>query len=67
MKSNLDNTKIEQRIIDALEKEQGRPPRKQELGGGYYYKCYWVSCNEDVNKFFNYCPKCGTRIQWDDA
>lgn len=60
------NEVIEQKIVDALEKEYGRPPRKIELGGGFYYKCFWVSCNEDINKFYEYCPKCGTRIIWDD-
>ena len=60
------NEVIEQRIIDALEKEHGKPPRKMELGGGYYYKCFWASCNEDVNRFYEFCPKCGTRILWDD-
>ena len=60
------NEIIEQRIIDALEKQEGKPPRKMELGGGYYYKCFWVSCNEDVNKFYEFCPKCGCRILWDD-
>jgi len=43
-----------------------KKPRKQELGGDFYYKCHWISCNEDITKWFNYCPKCGQRIDWSD-
>ena len=60
------NEVIEQRIIDALEKQEGKPPRKMELGGGYYYKCYWLACNNDVTRWQNYCDQCGTRLIWDD-
>lgn len=59
------NRIIEQRIVDALEKEQGRPPRKIELGGGYYYKCFWVSCDNIVTRWQNYCDQCGSRIDWE--
>jgi len=39
-------------------------PRKEELGGDFYYKCYWLTCNEDLKKYYNYCPKCGAKIDW---
>lgn len=42
-----------------------RPPRVHELGGGIYYKCYWINCDEDINKWYNFCPKCGQRIYWE--
>lgn len=64
--ATLKNELTEKRIVEALTKEQGKPPRKMELGGGFYYKCFWMACDENVNKFYEYCPKCGTKILWDD-
>ena len=58
------NEAIEQRIIDALNKQEPMMPRKFELGGGYYYKCYWVACDETLYRWMNYCPKCGNKISW---
>lgn len=58
------NAKTEERILEAMEKQGPKPPRRQELGGGIYYKCHWLNCNTDVNRFMNYCPGCGQRIDW---
>ena len=49
---------------DALMNAVPQKPNKHELGGGIYYTCHWVSCNETLNKWYNYCPKCGNRIDW---
>ena len=61
----MDNRVIEERIINALRQQEPMEPRKQELGGGFYYKCHWLSCDGDVNKFMDFCPKCGQRILWE--
>lgn len=46
--------------------EKARPPIKHELGGGYYYTCYWLTCNETVYRYWRYCPYCGTKLLWDE-
>ena len=51
-------------VKKALANAEAKPPRKHELGGGYYYKCYWMNCDEDLKKWYNYCPKCGLKIDW---
>ena len=58
------NAKIEERILDAMEKQEPKEPRRIELGGGYYYKCFWMSCDADLNQFMRYCPLCGQKIDW---
>ena len=57
-------SEIEDRIIRALEQQEPKPPRMYELGGGYYYRCYWMSCNATVSRWQNYCDQCGQRILW---
>jgi hypothetical protein len=59
------NELTEKRIVEALQKQEPLPPDKHELGGGYYYTCYWLACGETVNRFMDYCPKCGQRILWE--
>ena len=46
------------------EKEIPKPPIVHEIGGDYYYTCFWLKCGEDLKKWYNYCPKCGTKIDW---
>lgn len=41
-----------------------KPPVKHELGGGYYYTCFYYSCNEQLRRWWRYCPICGTEILW---
>ena len=60
----LKNQVTEERIVDALQKQEAMPPTRHELGGGIYYTCHWIACRETVNKFMNYCPKCGQKIEW---
>lgn len=62
----MQNTKIEERILEAMAKQEPKVPTKVALGGGYYYTCYWLNCGESVNKFMNYCPKCGQAIDWSE-
>lgn len=60
----MKNTAIEDRILEAMARQEPKEPRRIELGGGLYYKCHWISCDEDINRFMNYCPGCGQRIDW---
>lgn len=64
---NTRNTIIEHRITEAMQKQEARTPNVQELGGGYYFTCHWLSCGQTLNKYWEYCPKCGQRIDWTDA
>ena len=65
MSAKINNIKIEQRIIDAMKKQEPLPPIKYELGGDYYYRCYWIACNNTVKRYQDYCDKCGQRIKWE--
>jgi hypothetical protein len=60
----MQNQVVEQRILEAMAKQEPKQPRVIELGGGYYYKCFYMSCDADLSKWMNYCPKCGCRIDW---
>ena len=59
------NNKIEKRIIDALEKQEAKTPRIHELGGDYYFECFWFACGTTVRRWMNYCPECGQRSDWE--
>lgn len=56
----------EQEKTRAIENAIPRKPIKHELGGGYYYNCPILSCGETVKKWFEYCPRCGAKIDWSD-
>lgn len=62
----MQNKKTEERIIEAMLKQEPKKPQKWELGGGMYYKCHWMSCGETLHKWMNYCPRCGNKIDWSD-
>ena len=62
----MNNEKIEVRILDALRQQQPMPPVRHELGGGYYYTCYWLTCNNTVSRYQEYCDQCGQKILWED-
>ena len=51
-------------MIDG-EIREAKPPIKMELGGDYYYKCFWLKCNQTIKSDWNYCPYCGTKILWE--
>lgn len=50
----------------AIENSIPRKPTKHELGGGYYYTCYWIKCGETLHRWWKYCPNCGNRIDWSE-
>lgn len=60
----MKNELTEKRIVEALQKQEPLSPITVSLGGGYYYRCHWLSCGETVNKYMDYCPKCGQKIEW---
>lgn len=60
----MKNEKMEEKIIEALRLQEPLEPTRYELGGGLYYKCHWLKCNTDINRFMNYCPGCGQKIDW---
>lgn len=55
----------EQEKIRAIENAIPRKPIKHELGGGYYYTCPWIMCNNTVHRFDRYCSQCGQRLRFD--
>lgn len=62
----MKNELTEKRIVEALQKQEPLSPITVSLGGGYYYQCHWLACGETVNKFMEYCPRCGQRIDWSE-
>jgi hypothetical protein len=48
----------------ALTNAVGKPPEENELGGGVYYTCFWKACGETLYRWYNFCPRCGQRIDW---
>lgn len=41
-----------------------KPVIKEELGGGFFYRCPWISCNSIVRSEDNYCRVCGQRLEF---
>lgn len=37
---------------------------REELGGDYYYRCGWLSCNKIVRSDMEFCPYCGQRLEF---
>ena len=58
------NELTEKRIVEALQKQEPMEPRRFELGGGIYYKCHWLICDNDLHRYMNYCDQCGQKIDW---
>lgn len=54
-----------EKMIEAISKQEPRPPIRHELGGGIYYTCYWIACGENLKRWYEYCPHCGQRIDWE--
>lgn len=52
--------------INAILNAEPKRPKTHELGGGIYYTCFWISCGEDLKRWYNYCPKCGQKIDWSE-
>lgn len=55
----------EQEKIRAIENAIPRKPIKHELGGGYYYTCPWIMCNNTVHRYDRYCSQCGQRLRFE--
>ena len=55
----------DERVIEALMKQEPMTPRRYELGGDYYFACHWISCDGTVHRWMKYCPYCGQRISWE--
>ena len=49
----------------AIENSIPRKPIIHELGGGYYYTCPWMKCNNTVHPWDRYCSQCGQRLRFD--
>ncbi len=41
------------------------PVIREELGGGYYYRCPVIKCNKIVKSEWDYCPGCGQHLCFD--
>jgi len=41
------------------------PAIREELGGGYYYRCPVTKCNKIVRSEWNFCPICGQCLSID--
>lgn len=37
---------------------------KEELGGDFYFRCPWITCNKIVRTDMNYCPNCGQLLSF---
>lgn len=62
----MKNEITEQKIIELMERDYPREPRKIELGAGYYWRCPWLVCDKELNRWMDFCPGCGQRIQWEN-
>lgn len=49
----------------AIENSIPRKPIVHELGGGYYYTCPWIMCNNTVHRYDRYCSQCGQRLRFE--
>lgn len=61
----MQNRITEDRILEALRKQEPLSPIEHELGGSRYFTCHWLECGETVTKYMDFCPKCGQRILWE--
>lgn len=43
------------------------PPIKEMIGIDYVYRCGYMLCDRTIYSYFNYCPHCGTKIEWEDV
>ena len=41
------------------------PVIREELGGDYYYRCGWLSCYKVVKREWEWCPYCGSKLDFD--
>lgn len=48
--------------LSLLEKDRKMLAIKEELGGGYYYRCPLLTCNKVIKSEFDFCPYCGSHL-----
>lgn len=53
-------------LLRAYENSKPREAIREELGGGYYYRCPWLACNKIVRSEWDYCPYCGVKLLFND-
>ena len=50
----------------AIQNAIPQKPIRVELGGGYYYRCHWLKCDNTVHPWERYCSQCGQRLTFDE-
>lgn len=56
--------KYYEELIKAYENSRPMKPIKEELGGGYYYRCPWLTCNSVLRSDWSFCAYCGQKIKF---
>lgn len=49
----------------AIQNSIPKKVKKHELGGGYYYTCPWIMCNNTVHRYDRYCSQCGQKLRFE--
>lgn len=60
------SSKEMEEAIALWENHKPKIPVREELGGDYYYRCGWLSCNQVIKHEWVACPYCGQAIRWED-
>lgn len=60
------NDLTDEQRLNAVYNALPRQPQRHELGGGIYYTCHWLKCNNTVTRWQNYCDQCGQKIDWSE-
>ena len=56
----------EAEVLIAIQNAMPQKPTRHELGGGYYFTCHWIKCNNTIHRWQEYCDQCGQKIDWED-
>lgn len=56
-----------QEAIELWVNHKPMKPVREELGGDFYYRCPWLTCNQVVKREWVACPFCAQRLNWDDG
>lgn len=43
------------------------PAEIEEIGVDFIYRCGYLNCHKTIHRYFNYCPYCGTKVDWSDS
>lgn len=44
--------------------ERPMPAIKELIGIDYIYRCGYLMCNKTIKSIWDYCPYCGSKIDW---